>query len=169
MSTTVFLKSVIFAAALNGSLFFLFAIFITNSPWNGIIDPIFLNDTYISFSGLLMKYFSEIGYLVLWGLSLSAVFFGFLIHLRGASGKFLTALIIATILLSSAFLFSFRFEFMAQHRFRLPADNLGYLYPPAIFKFYLYFAAITLFCCSILLIAANSLFELTRTLAKKGK
>ena len=110
--------------------------------------------------------------LVIWCSSLcffAAVFFGLLVHLRGASDIFLTGLVIAVTLLSSALLFSFRFEFMTQHRFRLPADNLGYLFPPAIFEFYVYSSAIIILCFSILLITVNSLFELARMLAKKGK
>ncbi len=169
MSTSVFMKSMLFAAALNGALFVVFAIFMTSNPWYGILDPVLLNDAYISFYGLLKNYFSELGYLVFFALFFAAVFFGFLVHLRGASDRFLTALVIAVTLLSSALLFSFRFEFMTQHRFRLPADSLGYLFPPAIFEFYVYFSAIIIICFSILLITVNPLFELVRTLAKKGK
>ncbi len=165
MSTSVFMKSMLFAAALNGALFFVFAIFITSNPWDGILDPVLLNDTYISFSGLLKNYFSELGYIVFFALFFAAAFFGLLVHLRGASNKFLTALVIAVTLLSSVLLFSFRFEFVTQHRFRLPADNLGYLFPPAIFEFYMYFATIVFICFSILLITVNSLFRIARILA----
>ena len=144
------MKSIIHSAVLNCTVLIIFIIFITSTRWDALLDPLVENWPYLSLSSVFDQYALDLLARMSVGILVFAVIFYQAVDEKRSQIFVLLMFHAAFTAVAWVFLFGFLNEFRSGYVFRQPSDNLGYLYPPAIYT------AVIVMVCALACIAKLS-------------
>ena len=127
------LRVLIHALLLNCAVLFVFILFMANTRWYALLDPMAGSGPFLPFSAIMELYASDILIRMVPGILIIAALLPGIIEIRHSAWTHLAGFYAACMAVAALFLFTFRHEFHGGYFFRNPSDNTGYLYPPAIY------------------------------------
>lgn len=128
-----FARNIVYSALLNCAIFLVFLIFLVSTRWDALLDQTIVSGPFLTISFIFEQYLSELlTRMVVGTLTVAILLFGF-VGERNSTMLVLSILFVSCVGVSALILFLFESEFQSGYLFRHPSDNLGFLYPPAIY------------------------------------